>query len=119
MNSWLWAGQIFLAVMFIGTGGWKLAVPKDRLRTPMPWVDDLSQRAVHAVAAIEVVGGIGAVLPWLTGILPVLTPLAAAGLALVMTGGLATHLRRHEYARSLSNVVLLAVSVLVAAGRFA
>ncbi|MGA4837861.1 DoxX family protein [Streptomyces sp. G45] len=118
MNGWLWAGQVFLAVAFAGTGLWKLAVPKERLRTPMPWVDDLSQRAVHGIAALEVVGAVGVVLPWALDVAPVLTPLAAVGLALVMVGGFATHIRRHEYARSLSNVLFLVVAVLVAAGRF-
>ncbi|WP_280275951.1 hypothetical protein [Nocardia wallacei] len=40
------------------------------------------------------------------------------GLALVMVGGFATHLRRTEYGRSLSNVAFFVVAVLVAIGRF-
>ncbi|WP_024803659.1 DoxX family protein [Nocardia sp. BMG51109] len=111
-------GQIVLAASFILGGLTKAALPKDKLRDPMPWVDDLSQRAVIGIGAVEVLGG-GVVLPWATGIAEVPTPIAAVGLALVMVGGFATHLRRGEYARSLSNVVLFVIAVLVAIGRFA
>ncbi|MBF6175566.1 DoxX family protein [Nocardia blacklockiae] len=118
MNTWLWVGQIVLAASFVLGGLVKVALPKEKLRGGMPWVDDLSQRAVAGIGAVEVLGGAGVVLPWATGIAPILTPIAAVGLALVMVGGFATHLRRAEYARSLSNVVLFVVAVLVAIGRF-
>lgn len=118
MNSWLWVGQIVLAASFIVGGLAKVAVPKDKLRGPMPWVDDLSQRAVRGIGVVEVLGGAGVVLPWATGVAAVLTPIAAAGLALLMVGGFATHLRRAEYGRSLSNVAFFVVAVLVAIGRF-
>ncbi|BCK57199.1 DoxX family protein [Nocardia wallacei] len=118
MNIWLWVGQIVLAASFILGGLAKVAVPEDKLRGAMPWVDDLSQRAVTGIGVVEVVGGAGVVLPWATGIATILTPVAAVGLALVMVGGFATHLRRAEYGRSLSNVVLFVIAVLVAVGRF-
>ncbi len=119
MNTWLWVGQIVLAASFVLGGAVKIALPKDNLRGGMPWVDDLSQRAVTGIGAIEILGGAGVVLPWATGVAEVLTPLAAVGLALVMVGGFATHIRRGEYGRSLSNVVLFIIAVLVAIGRFA
>ncbi|WP_067699876.1 DoxX family protein [Nocardia jejuensis] len=119
MNTWLWVGQIVLAVSFVLGGIMKLALDKDALRGGMPWVDDLSASAVRGIGAVELAGGAGVVLPWATGIATVLTPIAAVGLALVMVGGFRTHLRRDEYARSLSNVVFFVVAVLVAVGRFA
>lgn len=118
MNGWLWAGQIVLAVSFALAGPAKVAAPKDRLRQQMPWVDDMSQPAVRGIGAIEILGAAGVVLPWATGIATILTPLAAVGLALIMVGGFVTHLRRHEYARSLSNVMFFVIAVLVAIGRF-
>jgi uncharacterized membrane protein len=118
VNIWLWIGQIVLAVSFLGGGLVKVVLPPDKLRGGMPWVDDMSRTAVQAIGAVEVLGGAGVILPWATGIAPVLTPIAAVGLALVMVGGFATHLRRREYARSLSNVFLFVVAVLVAIGRF-
>ncbi|GAB0101801.1 DoxX family protein [Nocardia sp. JMUB6875] len=118
MNTWLWVGQIVLAVSFVLGGVAKAAMPKDKLRGGMPWVDDLSQAQVRGIGAVEIAGGAGVVLPWATGIAPVLTPIAAVGLALVMVGGFVTHIRRDEYGRSMSNVVLFVIAVLVAAGRF-
>ncbi|MCX4098654.1 DoxX family protein [Nocardia sp. alder85J] len=118
MNVWLWVGQIVLAVSFLGGGLVKLVLPLDKLRGGMPWVDDMPRTAVQGIGAVEILGGAGVILPWATDIAPVLTPIAAVGLALVMVGGFATHLRRHEYARSLSNVFLFVIAVLVAAGRF-
>jgi uncharacterized membrane protein len=117
MNAWLWAGQILLAVSFAAAGLLKLAVPKDKLRGGMPWVDDMSQAAVRGIGAVELAGAAGVVLPWATGIATVLTPAAAIGIAALMIGGLLTHLRRGEYARILSNVAFFAIAVLVALGR--
>lgn len=119
MNTWLWIGQVVLASSFVLAGLAKAAVPKAKLRGGMPWVDDMSQSAVRGIGAVEILGGAGVVLPWATGIAPVLTPIAAVGLALVMVGGFITHVCRDEYARSLSNVVYFVIAVLVAVGRFA
>ncbi|MFE9449728.1 DoxX family protein [Streptomyces sp. NPDC006739] len=57
-------------------------------------------------------------LPAATGIAVVLTPLAAVGLAVVMVLAGAFHIRRGEYSAIGLNAVLLALSVVVAWGRF-
>jgi hypothetical protein len=82
----------------------------------MPWVDDFSQGTVRLIGALELLGAMGVVVPRATGVLPRLAPLAAGGLAMVMVGGFATHLRRREYLRSGSNVVLFALAASVALG---
>ncbi|MEO3868127.1 DoxX family protein [Nonomuraea sp. B12E4] len=116
MNAFLWVLQILLAVAFVGSGGAKLSQPKDRLRPHMPFVEEYGQAQVRAIGAVEVLGGVGVVLPWLTGIAPVLTPLAAAGLGITMILAAAVHRRRKESIAV--NLVLLAVAVIVAVGRF-
>jgi hypothetical protein len=63
-------------------------------------------------------GAIGLVLPALTGIAPILTPLAASGLAVVNVGAMVVHLRRREYPLALMTMMLAAMSVFVAWGRF-
>ena len=60
----------------------------------------------------------GLVLPGATDIAPVLTPLAAAGLVIVMIGAAATHLRRHEPKFVLINASLLVLASIVAGARF-
>ena len=62
-------------------------------------------------------GAIGLIVPWLTGIAPILTPLAAVGLALVMAGAVATHVRRKE--QFVPPLVLGIIAVVVAVLRFA
>jgi len=87
MNIVAWILQIVLAAAFFGTGGMKLARPRPALiSSGMGYAEDYSDNAVKGIGAIGVIGAIGLILPWLTGIAPVLTPLAAVGLALVMAG---------------------------------
>ena len=50
--------------------------------------------------AAEILGALGVILPRLTGILPVLTPLAAAGLALIMVVAISLHLDARSTLRS-------------------
>jgi hypothetical protein len=110
------AARAVLAAVFAGAGAAKLTFRKDRLRAPMPWVDDFSQGTVRLIGALELLGAAGLVAPRRTGTLPRPAPLAAAGLAMVMVGGFATHVRRREYLRSGSNVVLFALAAFVARG---
>jgi len=118
MSTALWIVQIVLALVFFGAGVAKLTVDKSRLLHPMPWVTDYSQRGVWAIGGLEVLGAVGLVAPGVTGIAPALTVAAAAGLAVTMVGGFAVHVRRGEYARSTSNVMLFALAVFVVMGRW-
>lgn len=113
----LWVAHGLLAAVFAGAGTAKVAFPKDRLRKPMPWADDFSQFAVSLIGVLELLGVAGVVGPEAAGVLPALTPLAAAGLGMVMVGGFATHVRRAEFLRSAPNGVLLALAALVAYSR--
>jgi hypothetical protein len=117
MNGLSWAARLLLAGVFSGAGGAKLAFPKDRLLASMSWVEGFSQGTVRLIGALEILGATGVVGPRATGVLPWLTPLASAGLAMVMIGGFATHFRRGEFLRSTSNVVLFALAVFVAKDR--
>jgi len=58
------------------------------------------------------------VLPGLTDIAPVLTPVAAVGLVALMVGAAITHARRGESTMIIVNVVLAALAAFVAWGRF-
>ena len=96
----------------------KLTKSKEDLRADMAWVEDVSPAQVKAVGAVEVAAALGLVLPAATGILPVLTPLAAAGLVIVMVLAAATHLRLDEASKVPPNVVLGALALFVAIMRF-
>ena len=111
-----WVLQGLLGVAFLAAGAMKLVKTREELLAEgakMAWVEDFSASAVRGIGAVEVLGAIGVVLPELTGILPVLTPVAAAGLALTMLGAALTHVRRGEYPAVAPNAVLAGLAVAV------
>ena len=67
---------------------------------------------------MEILGAIGLILPWLTGIAPVLTPLAAIGLVIVQALAIVVHLRRNEAKVIPVNLILLLLALFVAIVRF-
>jgi uncharacterized membrane protein YphA (DoxX/SURF4 family) len=116
MNIALWIVQILLAAMFLMAGVMK-AFQYERAKAMLPWVKDVSPGLVTFIGVSELLGGLGLVLPWLTGILPRLTPLAALGLAIIMILAAVFHLRRGEMQGIVMNLVLLVLAVFVAYGR--
>ena len=118
MNTVLWILQSLLALAFLAAGGMKLSQPKEKLETTMGWVADVSAPTVRFIGTVEVLGALGLILPAATGIATVLTPLAAVGVGLVMVGAAVTHARRSESQQIVVNVVLLAIAVVIAWGRF-
>jgi uncharacterized membrane protein YphA (DoxX/SURF4 family) len=118
MNKFLWILQILLALAFLGAGTMKLSMPKKKLRERMAYVDDFSDATVKSIGAVEVLGALGLVLPAATGIAPILTPLAATGLAIVMILAAVVHVRRGEAKQTPVNVVLFLIAAVIAWGRF-
>jgi uncharacterized membrane protein YphA (DoxX/SURF4 family) len=119
MNLALWIIAIVLAVAFAGSGLMKLVVPKDKLVTAgQGWAEDFSPTNIRLIGLVEILGAIGLVLPAAVHIAPILVPLAAVGLALVMVGAIVVHARRKEPMNIAVNVVLIALAVIVAWGRF-
>ncbi len=93
----LWILNALLALAFLGAGSTKLFRSKTALKgSGMPWVDDFAAPTVKLIGAAEIVGAFGLILPLLTGIAPVLTPIAASALAVLMIGGIVVHARRSE-----------------------
>ena len=82
MNIALWIVQILLALLFLFAGGVKLIQPIEELTAQMP----LPGWFVRFIGVVEVLGGIGVLVPWLVRVEPGLTPLAAAGLVILMIG---------------------------------
>lgn len=120
MNTALWIIAGLLAVLFLASGTGKLILTKEKLAAFSfgGWVEDFSAGSVKAIGALEVLAAVGLVLPAAIDIAPVVVPLAAVGLVLLMVGAMITHLRRHEAKPALANVAYLALAVLVAWGRF-
>jgi uncharacterized membrane protein YphA (DoxX/SURF4 family) len=119
MNVVLWIIAGLLAAVFALAGLMKVAQPKDKLAdSGMAWTEDFSAGTVKATGALEVLGAIGLILPAAFGVAPLLTPLAATGLAITMLGAAVVHARRKESQMIVANAVLLVLAAVVAWGRF-
>jgi len=120
MNVALWVVTALLALVYLAAGGTKLVKERERLadNPNFGYVNDFSDGAIKAIGGAEVLGAVGLIVPWLIGIAPVLTPIAAVGLAVLQVGALVVHGRRREFKSWPANLVLLALAVFVAVGRF-
>jgi hypothetical protein len=119
MNITLWIVASVLGAAFLAGGAMKLAQPKEKLAASgWDWVEDFDGTVVKAIGALEILAGVGLILPAALDVAPVLVPLAATGLAVLMTLAAVTHGRRKEPQGITVAVVLLAVAVFVAWGRF-
>ncbi len=119
MNIVLWVVQVLLALAFIAAGSLKASQSAEKLKKNMGWVEDVNPGSVKLIGILEILGGLGLILPAVTHILPWLTPVAAIGLAIIMVGAVVIHLRRNEMAVLGAPVVLLILSLLIVYGRFA
>lgn len=119
MNVVLWIIAILLAGAFLAAGLMKLLQPKSKLiSSGLGWAEDYSDGTIKLIGALELLAAIGLVLPAIVDIAPILVPLAATGLAIIMVGAIVVHARRKENPQILANVALLVLAAVVAWGRF-
>jgi uncharacterized membrane protein len=118
MNILLWIVQSLLAVLFLTIGTMKFVRSRVQLKPIFAWVEQFSDGAVKGIGLLEILAGIGLVLPAALDIAPVLVPLAAVGGLALAAGGSVVHLRRKEMPAAAINLVYIALLVLVIWGRF-
>lgn len=120
MNIALWIIAGLLAAVFLIAGANKLFIPQQKLaKAPGGgWVLDFSGGFVKTLGAVEIVGAAGLILPALLDTGPILVPLAAVGLAVIMTGAATVEFRRQEFKHMLLNLIYLALIIFVVWGRF-
>lgn len=86
-SNLLWTLQVLLASLFLFAGGMKLVIAPDVLMAMgSPDQVRLPGLFVEFIGVVEVLGGLGLILPGLLRIWTFLTPMAAAGLAVIMVG---------------------------------
>ena len=118
MNLALWIATGLLALVALAGGISKTFLPKEKLDShPASWTTGASAGFVKTLGVLELLAAVGLILPAALGIAPVLVPLAAVGLVLMMVGATITHLRRHEVQAIVVPLALLAMAALVAWGR--
>jgi len=118
LNIGLWVAQVVLAVMFGFGGAMKATAPMPELVEQMGWPGALPEGLVRFIGVSELLGAIGLVLPSLTRIKPALTPLAAAGLVVVMVLAALFHIPRGELGALPFNIGLGAAAAFIAWGRW-
>jgi len=108
----LWTTQIVLAALFLFSGAMKFITPAAQMskQTTLP----LS--FIYFIGVCEMLGGVGLILPALLRILPVLTPLAASGLVIIMLG--ATYVSRSMGWTAIIPFVIGLIAAFIAYGRF-
>jgi uncharacterized membrane protein YphA (DoxX/SURF4 family) len=114
MNIILWIAQGLLAAVFLFSGGMKFVMSIEDMTKQMP----MPGWFLHFIGVCEVLGALGVILPWLTRIRPGLTPLAAAGLVIIMIGATVTTLTTGSSATALIPLVVGVLAAFVAYGRW-
>jgi len=119
MNLALWICAGLLAAVLFFAGTVKLVVPQERLAAAPGgrWTGDVSVGFVTFLGVVELLGAVGLILPAVLDIAPILVPLAAIGVVLLMTGAMVTHARRGETKAVFANVFYLLLAAFVAWGR--
>ena len=119
MNTALWTAQALLFLIFLYSGFYKSTKSAPELvAMGQTGVEGMANPLVHFIGIIELLGSAGIIFPWLLHMLPVLTPVTAAGFAIIMVLAAIIHIRRKEYRTAAGNAFILALAVFVAAGRF-
>ena len=115
-NIILWIAQVLLCLSFIWSAWMKLFVPADQLAAMWPWTGD-NPGLTKLTGVVDLLIGLGLVLPMLLRILPVLTLFAAYATIALMLIASAFHIVRGEASNIGVNVVFLVVAVVIAWGR--
>jgi uncharacterized membrane protein YphA (DoxX/SURF4 family) len=114
MNIALWIIQVLLALLFLFAGGTKLIMPIEEMTQQMP----MPGWFLRFIAVCELLGGVGVIVPWLIRIRPGLTPLAAAGLVIIMIGATVVTLMTGDIAMALFPLIVGVFAAFVAYGRW-
>jgi uncharacterized membrane protein YphA (DoxX/SURF4 family) len=114
MSTALWIVQALLALLFLFAGVMKFVMPIEEMTKQIA----LPGLFLHFIGVAEVLGAIGLILPWLLRIRPGLTPLAAAGLVIIMIGATGLTLATGGIGQALFPLVVGVLAAFVAYGRW-
>jgi uncharacterized membrane protein YphA (DoxX/SURF4 family) len=116
MNIILWVVQILLGAMMLLLGMMKTFLQVERLKK-FSWTMRSSKEFIRFVGISELLIGLGLILPQLTGILPLLTSLAAFSLCMIMILAIADHVKYKETNEIGKNIIIIVLAAFIAIGR--
>ena len=119
MNTTIWIIQGILAAMFGMSGVMKSTQSTEKLlKGGVSWAARFPISTVRFIGMSELLASLGLILPWALNILPILTPVAASGLVVIMILAIAHHAKHKEGKAIMFNAVLLVLSAVIAICRF-
>jgi len=120
MNTVLWIVQVMLALAFLISGFEKLNKSRADLVAAgnRAWAADFTEGQIKAIGILEILATVGLIIPPALDVVPILTAVAATGLVALMGAAMITHVRRDEVQLLPINLVLGALALFVAIGRF-
>lgn len=116
MTYILWIVQVLLSLTFLFAGSTKFIMSVEQMNS-MSKIS-LPGWLIHFIGVCEILGAIGLILPWLLGIKPKLTPLAACGLVVIMIGAVTLTVAGGDILPALFPLVVGLLAAFVAWGRF-
>ena len=99
--------QVGLSVVFLYFGYLKVFLPIEKIEKKVTWAKDYSPAKVKLFGLLEILGAFGLILPYQLDILPILTPIAATGLGMIMAGAATVHLKRDEIGMIFLNIFII------------
>ncbi len=117
LNVLLWVAQALLFAFFLMAGINHGLKPIAEAARSSPWIAGVPVWLARFIGAAELAGAVGVVLPAATRVRPSLTPLAAAGLAVIMALAVPFHVVRGEAGVVAFNIVPMLLAAFVAWGR--
>ncbi len=117
LRAGLWAAQVAVCAIFFAAGYVKFTTPIAQLSQMMPWTGDEPERFVRFIGIVDMAGGLGVLLPSLTGILPRVTVYAALGCTILQVLAIGFHASRGEFIALPLNAVLLPLVIFIFWGR--
>ncbi len=117
MNPLIWTIQILMAILFVLHG---LAMFNPPMAVQESVVKKMGYNLpfLKIIGTLEVLGGLGLILPAWTQVMPLLTPLAALGLTIIMIGAAVSHARQGEGKQTVATSIVTLLVATVAIGRF-
>jgi hypothetical protein len=117
MKAFLWTLQITVAVILLISGYTKVFLPHEQVAEAAEWTGAYTEIFVRYIGVIDILGGMGLILPGLLNIYPRITGYTALGIAVLMVAAMGLHIDRYEFGAIWINIFILIASVIIAYGR--
>ena len=117
MNIILWIAQVFVAAGFIWVAAIKLFQPIEKIAAMWPWTGEVPPLMVRLLGVVDLLGGLGLILPSLLRIKPRLTAFTAIAIIVLMVCAGIFHIARGEGAVIGVNIFFAVIAAFIAWGR--